>query len=341
MANPFKKISEALSTLQVAVTTPRSPTDSSPGKQYSLLRNSAFKIKREEAGIPAPPPDRPVWAVLMETGHPHVTETLALVIDGTSSVYVSDGGGVIGGHGHENVRKANAEFMQLANRDRHHFQATEANPIPAPGFTVFYARTDAGLLFYGDTQEAFMRGHVLSELFQAGQEAITQLHIIVVQDDVEAAKGSTSRDYSRRGDAYAAKGDFYRAIAAYNKSIERNPNYFEAYLQRGIAYGALGNFDHALAEFNRAAELNPNDPLIYMNRANVYKFKQESDGVLAEYGRAMQLNPDLAEAYLERGLFYQASGHRTEAIRDFEHFLAISKDPQKRRFVEDELKKLR
>ena len=341
MANPFKKISEAFSTLQVAITTPRSPTDTSPGKQYSLLRSSAFTIQREQAGIPAPPPDRPVWAVLMETGHPQVTETLALVSDGTSSVYVSNGGGVIGGHGYENVRKANAEFMQLANRDWHHFQATEAHPIPAPGFTVFYARTDAGLLFYGDTQESFIRGHVLSELFQAGQEAITQLHIIAVEKDVEGPKGFTSREYYKSGDTYAAKGDFYRAIAAYNKSIERNPNFFDAYLQRGIAYGALGNFDHALAEFNRAAELNPNDPFIYMNRANVYQFKQESDQVVAEYGRAMELNPDLAEAYLERGLFYRSSGQTDEAIKDFEHFLSISRDPQKRRFVEEELKKLR
>jgi tetratricopeptide (TPR) repeat protein len=231
--------------------------------------------------------------------------------------------------------------MRLANRDWHHFQATQANPIPAPGFTVFYARTDAGLLFFGDAQEAFIRGHVLSELFQAGQEAITQLHIIVVEKDVDGQKSSTSREYYKSGDAFAAKGDFYRAIAAYNKSIERNPNYYDAYLQRGIAYGALGNFDHALAEFNRAAELNPNDPLLYMNRANVYKFKQEGDQVLAEYGRAIQLNPDLADAYLERGSFYQSSGQSAEAARDFEQFLAISKDPQKRKLVEDELKKLR
>jgi Tfp pilus assembly protein PilF len=341
MTNPLKKISGALFGTQ-GIFGPRFATDTSPIGQYSRLRYHALTIQREQVGIPAPPPDRPLWAVLMETGHPHVTETLALVIDGTSSVYMSDGGGVIGGQGYENVRKANADFLQLANRDRHHFQATEAFPIPEVGYTVFYARTDAGLLVSGGTQQSFIEGqHGLSELFQAGHEAITQLRIIAVQDELTGAKGSTSRDYYKSGLAYTAQTDFYRAIAAYNKAIERNPNYAPAYLDRGVAYGALGNFDHALAEFNRAIELDPSDPYIYMNRANVYQFKRQSEKVLADYSRAMELNPELAEAFLERGLFYKSLGHPGEAIQDFERFLAIATDPQKRRQVEEELKKLR
>ena len=161
------------------------------------------------------PPDRPVWAVLMETGHPNLTETLALVSDGSSSVYMSNGDGVIGGHGYENVRKANADFFKLANRDWHHFQATEAFPIPEVGYTVFYARTDAGVLFCGGTQESLIEGqHVLSELFQAGHEAITQLHIIVAEKELSSPKGYTSKDYYKTGAAYAAACNFYQAIAA-------------------------------------------------------------------------------------------------------------------------------
>ena len=105
MTNPLKKISNALFGSQ-GIFGPRFPTDTSPGGQYSRLRYDAFTIQREQVGIPTPPPDRPLWAVLMETGHPKVTETLALVSDGISSIYMSDGGGVIGGHGYENVRKA-------------------------------------------------------------------------------------------------------------------------------------------------------------------------------------------------------------------------------------------
>lgn len=342
MTNPLKKISAALFSPQGLAGPPRFPTDTSPGKEYSRLRYGAFTVPREQVGIPTPPPDRPFWVVLMETGYPQLTQTLVQVGDGSSSVYMSNGGGFRGGHAFESVRSANAEFMRLANRDRHHFQATGDYPVPQTGYTVFYARTDAGLLVCGGPQESFIEGrHELSELFQAGQEAITQMHIVMVEEEIKSAKGATSRDYFRSGEAYAAQADFYRAIAAYNKAIERNPNYFLAYLQRGIAYGALGNFDHALAEFNRAIELDPNDPYPYMNRANVYKFKKQGDKVLADYGRVIELNGGLADAYLERGLFYQSAGQTGEAIRDFEQFLALSTDPQGRKRVEEELKKLR
>jgi Tfp pilus assembly protein PilF len=341
MTNPLKKISNALFGTQ-GLFGPRFATDTSPGGQYSRLRYHALTIQREQVGLPAPPPDSPMWAVLMETGHPRLTETLALVSDGTSSVYMSDGDGVIGGHGYENVRKANAEFLRIANRDRHHFQAAEAFPIPEVGYTVFYARTDNGILVCGGTQQSLIEGqHVLSELFQAGHEALTQLHLIVVEKELTDTKGFTSRDYYKSGLAYAAKTDFYRAIAAYNKAIERNPNYADAYMYRGIAYGSVGNFDHALAEFNKALELNPNDPYIYLNRANVYKFKKESDRVVADYSKAIELKPELAEAYLERGLLYRSLEYWGEAIRDFERFLAISVDPEKRRSVEEELRRLR
>ena len=341
MINPLRKVSNALFGTQ-GIFGPRFLTDTSPGGQYSRLRYGALTITREQAGIPTPPPDIPLRAVLMETGHPKVTETLALVSDGTSSVYMSDGDGVIGGHGYENVRKANADFIRLANRASHHFQPTETFPVPEVGYTVFYARTDAGLLFCGGTQASLIDGqHVLSELFQAGHEAITQLHLIVVEKELRNPKNYTSEHYYNSGVAYTAKADFYRAIAAYNKAIELNPNYFAAYLDRGVAYGVLGNFDHALAEFNKAIELNPNDPRIYMNRANVYQFKKESDKVVSDYSKVIELNPKIAEAYLERGLFYESLERKSDARKDFHRFLVISTDRQKRRLVEEELKKLR
>lgn len=341
MLNPLKKISTALFGPQGPMG-PRFPGDSSPVGQYSRLRYHALTIQREQAGIPLPPSDSPVWAVLMETGHPNVTETLALVSDGTSSVYMSDGDGVIGGHGYENVRKANADFVKIANRDRHHFQPTEGFPLPALGYTVFYARTDSGVLVSSGTQESFINGqHVLSELFQAGHEAITQLHIIVAAKELETFQTGTSEDYYNRGVAYAEKTAAYHAIAAYDKAIELNPRNFAAYHNRGVAYGALGNFDHALAEFNRAIALNPNDPFIYMNRANVYKFKKQSEEAVSDYSKAIDLDPGLAEAYLERGLFYKSLERRSDARRDFHRFLVLSRDPQKRKLVEEELRQLR
>jgi hypothetical protein len=341
MNNLLKRISNVFFDPQGLIGPPRLPTDTSRGRQYSRLRFQVLTITREQASIQTPPSDNPVWAVLMETGYPNATETLALVSDGTSSVYVSNGDGVIGGHGYENVRKANADFFKLVNRDWQHFQPTQSSPIPEVGHTVFYARTDDGLLSSGGAQESLVRGHVLSDLFQAGHEAITQLHIIVAEKKLARSKSDNSEDYYNNGVTYAAKGNFYHAIVAYNKAIELNPKYVDAYINRGVAYGTLGNFDHAFAEFNKAIELNPSDAYAYYNRARSYEDKNDSASAIIDYNKAIELNSNYAEAYLNRGLLYKSLERTSDAIKDFERFLEISTESEVRQLVEEELRKLR
>lgn len=187
MANLLKKLSKAFIGPLGLIGPPRFPTDTSEGRRYSRLRYQALTINRDEVDVSTPPPESPVWAVLMEIGHPSVTETLFLLSDGTSSVYVSNGFTVLGGQDFENVKKANADVIQLANRDLHHFQSTDAFPIPEIGYTIFYGRTDAGLLVGGGTQKSLMNGqHKLSELFHAGFEILKLLRIILEEKQKNA-----------------------------------------------------------------------------------------------------------------------------------------------------------
>jgi hypothetical protein len=166
---------------------PRVPTDTSPRGVYSGLRHQALSIRRTEAGIPAPPPGAPAWGVLMETGYPGATATLFALSDGTTSLYTSSGGGVIGGHGHEGVRQANAAFIGAANQFRQHLKPCESFPLPATGHTVFYVLTDAGILTGGGLEDDLGYGrHPLSPLFHAGHGVITQLRQISESADLDA-----------------------------------------------------------------------------------------------------------------------------------------------------------
>src|SRR5215212_4694186 len=62
-------------------------------EMYSGLRHQALSTRRMEVGIPAPPPEAPVWGILMETGYSEATATLLALGDGTTSLYLSSGGG--------------------------------------------------------------------------------------------------------------------------------------------------------------------------------------------------------------------------------------------------------
>jgi hypothetical protein len=146
---------------------------------YSALRHQALSTQRTEVGIPAPPPEAPAWGILMETGYPEATATLFALSDGTSSLYLSSGGGVIGGHAHQSVREANAELLQTANHYYQHLKPSESFPLPAAGHTLFYVLTDSGVLTGGGRENDLGLGrHPLSPLFHAGHRVITQLRLV-------------------------------------------------------------------------------------------------------------------------------------------------------------------
>ncbi len=158
---------------------PQVGTDRSAGEAYSALRHQALSTRRTGVGIPAPPPEAPAWGILMETGYPEATATLFALGDGTTSLYLSSGGGVIGGHAHESVRQASAALLETANRYYQHLKPSETFPVPAVGHTLFYVQTDSGVLSGGGLEDDLGHGrHPLSTLFHAGHRVLTQLRLI-------------------------------------------------------------------------------------------------------------------------------------------------------------------
>jgi len=115
----------------------------------------------------------------METGYPEATATLLALGDGTTSLYLSSGGGIIGGHAPEGVRQANAEFLDTANQYYQHLEPTESFPVPAEGQTLFYVLTDSGVLGGTGLEDDLGFGrHPLSPLFHAGHRVITELRLM-------------------------------------------------------------------------------------------------------------------------------------------------------------------
>src|SRR5262245_58018594 len=151
-----------------------------PDKDTFLgLRNQALSTRRADVKIPEPPRDAPVWGVLMETGYEGATATLLALADATTSLYLSSGGGVIGGQSHARVRESNATLLRSANQFRKQMKPTPNFPLPYVGQVVFYALTDEGVLTAtAEKEDLGENRHTLSPLFYAGHEVITALRQI-------------------------------------------------------------------------------------------------------------------------------------------------------------------
>jgi len=119
------------------------------------------------------------WAVVMDTGFPKGAASLVCLADGNASLYLTTGGGVIGGFAHEKVRTASVSFVQMAKGYRQSFSGVKEFSLPVEGRTAFYVRVNGDVLRAEASENDLAEGrHPLSKLFYAGQEVITQLRLI-------------------------------------------------------------------------------------------------------------------------------------------------------------------
>ena len=132
--------------------------------------------------------------------------------------------------------------------------------------------------------------------------------------------------HNTRGIAYSENGDQDRAIAAFSKVIELNPNLADAYNNRGVAYNIKGDYTRAIQDFNKAIQLRPDDAKAYNNRGNAYSDKGEHDRAIQDYNIATQLNPQLVEAYNNRGIVYYHKHNYDRAINDFTKAIELKPD---------------
>jgi hypothetical protein len=119
-----------------------------------------------------------VWAAMMEWKMAKAVVSLVAIAEGSTSLYFSTGGGVIGGHSYESVRAANAKFLEAAER---FLQAgtfvSRDKPLDAvDGAVCFVVRTFDGMSVARDTQKRIeKRESPLWPLYHLGHDVITAL----------------------------------------------------------------------------------------------------------------------------------------------------------------------
>ena len=122
--------------------------------------------------------DASILALLMETGYAQVVATLVGVADGTSSLYFSNGGGIIGAGTHAAVADANAHWLEAGRAALPHLSPVAGPPPPTEGMTQFVAVTPSGLFGAVAAEAELGAGrHPLSPFFYAGHGVITQIRL--------------------------------------------------------------------------------------------------------------------------------------------------------------------
>jgi hypothetical protein len=156
---------------------PKRDTEQRPQAEvYEGLRQQILRLTREQLGDAFA--GAPILALLMETGYAKAVATLVGVVDGTASLYFSNGGGFIGAGAHPAVADANRRWLESGLAFLPQLSVVSDPVPPNEGMTQFVAVTPGSLHGAIAPEGELGAGrHALSPFFYAAQDVITQIRL--------------------------------------------------------------------------------------------------------------------------------------------------------------------
>ena len=129
--------------------------------------------------------------------------------------------------------------------------------------------------------------------------------------------------YKNRGNYYAEKTLYEKALSDFNNCIALNKNDAKVYSNRGNIFGLQGKFDLALADYSTSIKIESKGNVeAYLNRAITYSMMKEYANSLDDYTRAIAIDPSSLKIYQNRAYTYLGSGNYQKSIEDYNYVLS-------------------
>jgi hypothetical protein len=153
---------------------------SEPTQTYLQLRNRLLRLDPAQLNLTPSIDTAHVWGVLVETGYDVGIATLISLADGTTSLYFSTGGGLLGSSDYTPLAKASKSLVVQSEKYRSHMSKSAHDiPLPAVGQVRFVLLTFSGLVSMQAPEQELTSGkHVLSPLYMQARVILDQLHIL-------------------------------------------------------------------------------------------------------------------------------------------------------------------
>ena len=147
---------------------------------------------------------------------------------------------------------------------------------------------------------------------------------ISLWSDANSKSPNKARPLINLGYAYGKLQQWDKAISAFNKVNEVEPNYHAAaYYNLGIAYWAIGEKEKSMENYSLAIKVDPKYADAYYGRGVCYYYLNEQDKALDDYSKAIAILPR-PELFYNRGMIYANKKMWNEAIADYSKAIATT-----------------
>jgi tetratricopeptide (TPR) repeat protein len=168
--------------------------------------------------------------------------------------------------------------------------------------------------------------------FAVPSERISQLKTGELQTfasitaEAQKNKRSAAQSLYSQGLGILSRDDYARALPFFEKAVDIDPNYAEAWYQAGFCFGMLGRHAEALKSSRQAARLRPEWAQTFVNiGASSFALGQYKDAAEA-YRQASKLDTDNADIQYALGLSLNKLGRTDEEILAYRRALYIKPD---------------
>ena len=168
--------------------------------------------------------------------------------------------------------------------------------------------------------------------FAIPSERISQLQVasMISLGDLVASSGRNKRakavQFFRDGLSFLSKDDCEKALSYFEKAVESDSDYAEAWAQAGFCNEKLGKHAAALEASKKAVSLRPSAESYFNIGLASFYLKQYKDAAEA-YRQSIKLDPyNSADAYYALGLVYRDWGKADEEIQAYKQAIRLRPD---------------
>lgn len=145
---------------------------------FEGLRNMAFSITPQKLELSLLTDKTIVYGVIVDWGMKGATATTVAYKTGDASLYLSSGGGAIGGGQHSNVSKAAKQLVSIGQSFLDKATKTQTTTLPKTDQVKFYLLTNKGIYVGQDVMKNFENNtSEWQKLFEETNKVLTELRL--------------------------------------------------------------------------------------------------------------------------------------------------------------------
>ena len=156
------------------------------------------------------------------------------------------------------------------------------------------------------------------------EEAPQSSWVIKREGEKETARASEVLGHFNQGVHFYNQREFSKAIQAYQKVLEVDPTYVEAYNNLGILHQEMGDWEKAHKAYQTALEIRPHYEKVLNNLGILCYLQAQDEESMDAFQKVLAVNPQNVEGHINLGALFKRRGQLDQAAESFQKALALN-----------------